>query len=160
MKTNWRKHDKTDFLGAVDVDELGVKEITLTIEKVEWKDVKVRGSKDHKRIATFKEPGFKPMIINVTNGKAIKKVVNSQYLEDWVNLEVVIYIKEGVKFGSDITEALRIRSVKKITSKKKTKKDITDEGFEAALIAIEKGTHTAAQIQENYNLTEDQFNRL
>lgn len=159
MKTNWRKHDKTDFLGAVDVDEMGVKEVTLTIENVLWKDVKIRGKQEMHRIATFKE-NVKPMILNVTNSKAIKKVVNSQYLEDWIGLEVVIYIKEGVRMGADITEALRIRSVKKITNKPKVKKVMSDEGFVSAIEAIELGSVKKEAIISQYQLTEKQLEKL
>ena len=159
MKTNWRKHDKTDFLGSVDIDEMGVKEITLTIENVLWKNVKVRGKQEMHRIATFKEK-VKPMIINVTNGKAIKKVVNSQYLDDWINLEIVIYIKEGVRMGSDITEALRIKSVKKVATKVKAKKSISDEGFTSAIEAIEQGNVTKEQVISQYQLTEKQLEKL
>ena len=159
MQTNWRKHDKTDFLGAVDVDEMGVKEVTLTIENVLWKDVKVRGKKEMHRIATFKEK-VKPMILNVTNSKALKKVVGSQYLEDWVNLEVVIYIKEGVRMGHDITEALRIKSAKKVTSTPKAKKPMSDEGFTSALEAIELGNVTKEQVIAQYELSQTQLEKI
>lgn len=115
-KTHWRKFDKTDFLGAVDLDEMTPSEITVVIDKVEWKEVKVRGVKEMHRIATFKQ-NIKPMIINVENGKILQSFVNSKHLEDWTNIPVTIYIKSGVKFGSEVTDALRFRPSKPVLKK-------------------------------------------
>jgi hypothetical protein len=107
-KTHWRASDKTDFLGACDLEE--GKDLILTIEKVEIKEVKVRGTKGSFRVATFKEKGFKPMILNVTNAKIVKTLAkNAIYIEDWKNIAVSIYIMENVKFGVETVEALRIR---------------------------------------------------
>ncbi|MDF3076165.1 MAG: uncharacterized protein K0S09_54 [Sphingobacteriaceae bacterium] len=108
-KTHWRKYDKTEFLGAVDLDEMTPSEIIATIEKVEWKEAKVRGAKGMFRIATFRE-NIKPMIINVENGKILQSFVGgSKHLEDWVNIPVQIYIKENVRMGSETMDALRFR---------------------------------------------------
>ena len=106
-KTHWRTPDKTDFLGACDLEE--GKDLHLTIAKVEVKEVKVRGVKGVFRIATFKE-NIKPMILNVGNAKMVKMFAkNDPFVENWVNIPVTIYVQDNVKFGSEITEALRIR---------------------------------------------------
>jgi hypothetical protein len=113
QKTHWRKYDKTDFLGAVDLDEMTPSEVVALITKVEWKEAKVRGAKGMFRIATFRE-NLKPMIINVENGKILQSFTNSKHLEDWVNIPVSIYIKENVKFGNDTMDALRFRPNKPV----------------------------------------------
>lgn len=160
MKTHWRKHEKTDFLGAVDVEEMGVNEISLTIDKVLYKEETVRGKKDWFRIAYFKQKGIKPMILNVTNSKAIKRVVNSKYLEHWENVDIVIYVKEGVRMGSEITEALRIKSVKKSITEEKKKKKIDDLRFSNAIDAIKTGQFTKNEMRDRYLLTPEQEKTL
>lgn len=113
-KTHWRKYDKTQFLGAVDLDEMTPSEISALILKVEWKEAKVRGTKGMFRIATFREK-LKPMIINVENGKILQGFIGgSKHLEDWINIPVSIYIKENVKFGNETMDALRFRTAKSI----------------------------------------------
>ena len=114
MKTHWRKADKTDFLGAADVEELlkeGQTDLILTIKKVEVKTAKVRGKNGEFRIATFKE-NVKPMILNVTNAKIVKGFAGgSTFVDDWNDIKVSVFIKQGIKMGSEITEALRFRTV-------------------------------------------------
>lgn len=139
IKTHWRKFDKTDFLGAVDLDELTPSEIIAVIDKVEWKEVKVRGTKGMFRIATFKQ-NIKPMIINVENGKILQSFTNSKHLEDWVNIPVSIYIKENVKFGTETTDALRFRPNKPIL------KRVDNSGA----IKVLNACKTIAELQTEY----------
>ena len=126
-KTHWRKADKTDYLGACDIEEKV--DLVLTIAKVELKEVNVRGKKSFERVATFKERGFKPMILNVTNAKVVKEFArNSVYLEEWKDIQVAIYVQDNVRLGSEITEGLRFRQFKP-QMKATTKKELlaTDE---------------------------------
>lgn len=126
-KTHWRKADKTDYLGACDIEEKT--DLVLTIAKVELKEVNVRGKKSFERVATFREKGFKPMILNVTNAKVVKEFArNSVYLEEWKDIQVAIYVQDNVRLGSEITEGLRFRQFKP-QMKTTTKKELlaTDE---------------------------------
>lgn len=138
-KTHWRKYDKTDFLGAVDLDEMTPSEITVVIKKVEWLEVKVRGVKGMHRIAQFQQD-IKPMIINVENGKVLQSFTNSKHLEDWVNIPVTIFIKENVKFGTDTMDALRFRPNKPIL------KNIDNTGA----IKVLNACTTLAELQTEY----------
>jgi len=116
MKTHWRTPDKTDFLGACDLDE--GKDIVLTIEKVEVKKVKVRGTEGLFRVATFKEK-VKPMILNVGNAKIVKKFAKeSPHVEDWCNIPVTIFVIDNARLGSETVEALRIRPIQPKLQKK------------------------------------------
>lgn len=107
-KTHWRKADKTDYLGACDLEDKT--DLVLTIARVELKEVSVRGKKSFERVATFAEKGFKPMILNVGNAKIVKDFSKkSVYLEDWKNIKVAIYVQDNVRLGSEVTEGLRFR---------------------------------------------------
>lgn len=115
--THWRKADKTDFLGACDLDE--GKDLTLNIAKVEIKEAKVRGVKGLFRIATFKE-NVKPMILNVGNAKIIKSFAkNDPFIENWANIPITLYVIDNAKLGSETVEALRIRPMQPKLNKKK-----------------------------------------
>ena len=154
MKTHWRACDKTDFLGAADLEELFTESqtsIVLTIEKVEIKKAKVRGQVGEFRIATFKEPGVKPMILNITNSKVVKSFCNnSTHVEDWLNVRVEVYIAQGIKMGAETTEALRFK-----TTPPKLKEDFSPKhpNWKAAKDAIKAKTATVDQIRSKYNLT-------
>lgn len=155
-KTHWRKPDKTDFLGAADLEDLlpdGKNELVLTIQKVEIKDAKVRGAMGTFRIATFAEKGIKPMILNVTNAKVVKRLCgNSMHVEDWKNVKIVVYIQQNVKFGSDITEALRI---KPFTGAPKQLPDLNPDHpkWAGAKKSLADGNTTIAAIREHYTLS-------
>jgi len=159
-KTHWRTPDKTDYLGAVDVDEInGGGEIKAIIKEVKIEEAKVRGQEGIFRVAYFHED-LKPMILNVTNSKCLKKVVNSEYVEDWTNLEVILYIKKNVRMGAETSDALRIKSAKKYEKKAKVPKAITDGRLDKAIEAMSKGSVTADQIKRGYKLTASQLKKL
>lgn len=155
QKTHWRKCDKTDFLGAVDIDEMlkeNEKSIFLTIEKVEIKEAKVRGQKGEFRIATFTDKKIKPMILNVGNGNIVKSFCgNSQYVEDWINVNVEVYIDHRVRLGKETTEGLRLKP-----TAPKLKEDLSPKhpSWNPALEAIKSGSAQMVDIKAKYNLTE------
>jgi hypothetical protein len=107
-KTSWRKVFNSDYLSSADVEE---KDIILTIKSVSIDDVKGADGKNKKcNVARFAETGVKPMILNVTNSKIVKKFAGSRYLEDWKNIPVQLYVDDKVKAFGEVTEGLRIRS--------------------------------------------------
>lgn len=121
-KTHWRTPDKTDFLGAADLEELipdGQKDLTAVIKCVEIKEVTVKGKTETCRVATFTSLNIKPMIINVTNGKILKKFAKgSKYVEDWVNIPVSIYVLDNIKVAKEYVEGLRFRPTQPQVKKK------------------------------------------
>jgi len=160
-KTHWRKHEKSDHLGSVDLDEIGG-QVTATIVKIEYKQETVAGKKGWYRIATFKE-NLKPLVLNVVNSKAIQRLVKSKYIEDWNReIEVVLYVKENIKFGHDLVDGVRIRSAKLVekNAKPKPKKDINAEGYASAIQAVKRKQFTADQIIAQYNLTDEEIKEL
>jgi len=114
-KTHWKKAFKSDYLSSVDLDD---KEIQLTIEKVVLKECITASGKKLCNVAYFKEPNIKPMILNVTNSKIVKRFSGGKtHLEEWLNIPIRVYVDSKVKFGSDTVEGLRIRETQPTTQK-------------------------------------------
>ena len=105
-KTNWKKLANKDYLGAWDIEQGS--DLVLTIARVEQRQVKNPQGKDEEVIVAEWREGYKPMILNVTNCKAIAKAHNSEYIEDWVGKPVSLFTTMVSAFG-DTTEAVRIR---------------------------------------------------
>jgi hypothetical protein len=106
-KTHWKKAFNKDFLGAHDLEEN--QELKVIIKNVQIKPVKdTSGKENNCNVAFFTDTKIKPMVLNATNCKLIKKFSKSNYIEDWKNIPIQIYVKEIKAFG-EVVEALRIR---------------------------------------------------
>lgn len=116
-KTHYRKAFDSPYLSSADI----VEPIVLTISHVVLESDKTKKTQDRFNTAYFKEKQIrpnerlKPMILNATNSKAIKKISGSSFIEDWQNLTVMIGV-EHVKFGREYVEGLRVYPA--ITQKK------------------------------------------
>ena len=106
MKTHWKKTFNKDYLGAHDLED--GQELKLIIKSAEVRTVKDSSGKDGKCNVAIFGNGVKPMILNVTACKQIKKFSGSNYIEDWKNVPIQVFVKKVRAFGED-TEALRIR---------------------------------------------------
>lgn len=144
-KTDYRVMMDKPYLGAWDIPDKG--ELVLTIDKVDTDKVMNESHKeDEKMLVHFKE-AKKPMICNVTNAKAIAKVANSTYIEDWIGVRIILYAAEISAFG-ETRDAIRVRSYAPKLDESNLvcadcEKKITDHGkFKAAAIAeSSKGTY-------------------
>jgi len=148
-KVHWHKVFLSDYLGACDLED--GRDIKLVIKNVSVKQVKGSDGKAQERnVATFTDSKIKPMILNATNCRIVKKFVGSPYINDWVNVPIQVYIKSDIKAFGDITEGLRIRE----TQPKMDKPNLTPS-LPAWSKAIEylKGTGTIEQIRAKWNLT-------
>jgi hypothetical protein len=156
METKDKKHHyrnvfKSDHLGSADLEDLienGTPLIfTITHAKQEI-GVKVAGKKMDANIIYFKEP-IKPMVVNATNGKILKKFTGSSFVEDWNNVLVELYIDENVKaVTGGTTQGVRIMQIQ--PQLKKVKADFTEANFELA----KKAGATKEKIESIYNLTD------
>ena len=106
LKGDFRKFMDKSFLGAWDLDDN--KDTVLTIDHVEKNDVQNEKGREKKMALHFKEKGYKPMICNTTNAKAISKAYGSPKVEDWENKKVALYKATISAFGQT-TECVRIR---------------------------------------------------
>lgn len=103
---DFRKYMDKSFLGSWDVPDGG--DLMLTIDHVARDDVQNEKGREKKMTLHFKEDGFKPMICNTTNAKAISKAYNSTKVEDWENKKISIYKATISAFGQT-QECLRVR---------------------------------------------------
>lgn len=138
MKTHWKKLQNPDFFGAYCLPE--GKDMTVTIERVEEQEVtNTDGKKEVMPVALLK--GQKPLILNVTNSKMIAKLAKSNYIEDWRNISVTVYVAQVKAFG-DTVDAIRIRS------RLPEQKPSID--YDKAIDAIRSGKATIEQVMEKY----------
>ena len=109
-KTHWKKLTNPNYLGAYSIED--GRDLVLTIAYVRQEDViGSDGKREECAVCHFKEREYKPMILNVTNMKAIAKVVGSPYIDDWVGHRIQIGTEQVRAFGT-ITDALRVRPEK------------------------------------------------
>lgn len=115
-KIHWKKVFNSDYLGSCDLED--GKDLKCIIKSVTVQEVKnTDGKKQNRNVATFTDEKIKPMILNVTNCKIIKKFAKSNYIQDWVNIPIQIYIKDDIKAFGDVTEGLRIRETQPAINK-------------------------------------------
>ena len=109
--THYRKAFDSPYLSAADVFD----PITVTVARVVQEMDKTKKTKDTMNTAYFVEreirPGekLKPMILNATNSKAMDKLMQTPFIEGWAGAKIVIYVEQGIKFGRDTVDGLRIR---------------------------------------------------
>lgn len=125
-KTHYRKAFDSPYLSSADI----VEPTNLTIAMVKLEIDRTKKTKDKFNTAHFNEeflrPGekLKPMILNATNSKMLKKITGSPFIEDWENVGVTVYVDPNVRNGKEIVEGLRImpQSITKPTLTPENKK--------------------------------------
>lgn len=109
-KTAWNDKGVLDpkFLGSWDVPESG--KLIVKIKNAETKEVDnfKTNKKESKLIINLF--GYKPMVCNITNAKAISLALKTKYLEDWANKYIEIGTKKIRAFG-ETTLALRVKDI-------------------------------------------------
>jgi hypothetical protein len=109
-KTHFRKAFDSPYLSSADIVEPTV----LTISRVKLEPDRTKKTKDQFNTAHFAErelrPGeaLKPMILNASNSKTMRGLTGSAFLEDWIDIQVTIYVDHNVRFGKETVEGLRI----------------------------------------------------
>lgn len=111
-KTHWKKVvSDPNFIGEGDFQE--GEEKVLTIDHINAAEtVTTAEGKSKKAVIHWKEPGHKPMILNVARSKSIEKVAGSGYFEDWPGVQVQLYIEHGIKAFGEVVSAVRVRPFK------------------------------------------------
>lgn len=149
-KTHWKKVFNSDFLGSCDLEDgtdLKAVIATVTIKEVKGSD----GTKKECNVAEFTDKKIKPMILNATNCKMIKKFTKSSYLQDWRNVPVQIYVDPNVKAFGETTEGLRIRSNQPNLSKPKLLKTMPAWG--KVVEYLSKDGHLS-EIEKKYDISD------
>lgn len=101
---NWRDSIPSKWLKAADLDG---KPQLVTIKKFT-----VEGLQDGtKKPAVWFREEAKALVLNVTNGKSIEKIVGSADPEVWIGKRVVIYPTE-TEMGGERVDCIRVRAPK------------------------------------------------
>lgn len=125
-KTHYRKAFDSPYLSSADI----VEPTTLTISRVTLELDKTKKTKDLFNTAYFTEKfirkgeALKPMILNATNSKTMKKLTETPFIDDWKDVKVTVYVDHNVRFGKETLEGLRI-SPNKPQAKSKLTPDLT-----------------------------------
>lgn len=109
-RTHYRKAFNSPYLSSADI----VDPVILTISHVKLEADHTKQTKDEFNTAYFVEkfirPGepLKPMVLNATNSKFLADVTGAKFIEDWRNISVEVRVEQGIKFGRDTVEGLRL----------------------------------------------------
>lgn len=155
-KTHWKKVFNSDYLGSCDLED--GKDLKAIIKTVSIREVKgTEGKKQNCNVADFTDPKIKPMILNATNCKTVKKFAGTPFIEDWKNIPVQIYVKDDIKAFGELTEGLRIRPVQP----KIGRMELTPESQAwNNAVAFLKGKGTIADIRKKYDLSQENEHKL
>jgi len=148
-KIHWKRVFNSDYLGSCDLEDN--KDLKAVIKSVSVRKVKGSDGKEQERnVATFTDPAIKPMILNATNCKIVKKFARTPYINDWVNIPIQIYIKDDIRAFGDVTEGLRIREVQPKMDKPKLTPD--SQAWPKAIEYLSKGGKIE-QVRDKYDLS-------
>ncbi len=108
-KTHYRKAFNSPYLSSADI----VGPTVLTVAKVSLEIDKTKKTKDFFNTAHFVEKELrqgeplKPMILNAHNSRVMRDICGSHFIDDWTG-PITVYVEQGIKFGRDTVEGLRI----------------------------------------------------
>ena len=106
-KTHFKRLFNPDYIGAYALEP--GQDLVLTIKQIKVESItNCDGRKEDAPVMRFEEKNVKPMILNATNSKTIKKIYKSPYLEDWIGKKIQVYAANIRAFGEEM-EALRVR---------------------------------------------------
>ena len=117
--SHWKRLFNAEYLGVWTFEDLGVKELNVTIKQI-IKDAEIvgeNGRKDHKPVAVFEEAGVLPLILNRTNCKKIEKETGTGSIENWVGVKLNLKVKKDKCFGT-VEDTVRVDHVVKQDDKK------------------------------------------
>lgn len=162
-KTHYRRVAKSDHLGVADLEDFIEQgsDLVFTIKEVKCEmGVSVAGKKGNHNIAYFVEK-IKPLVLNPTNGKIMKLLTKTPWIEEWAGVTIKLYIDENVSFGKERTGGVRIAmQLPQPKTDDKKLEYIEDARFEAALKSIADGDFTKERLLAKFILTESQLTKI
>lgn len=150
--THYKRLANPDYLGAYSLysNEGVATDLVVSIKSIARKEViGTDGKKDMCMVADIH--GNKPLILNATNQKMLKKLVNSPFIEHWINKPFTLYVAT-IKVAGEPTECLRIRPELPKTGKQELKPG--HEKWDGAMQAMKDGNTTIMAIEKTYFLSE------
>ena len=137
-KTHYKKLRNPNFIGGWDLLDA---DKTVTITKV-TKEMVHDGKGGQSECCTVHFTECKPMVANATNLKRISKLLNSQFIEDWIGKQITLTTEKVRAFG-EVHDAVRVS----------TKPEMTADTLAKAKAAIAAGSVTLDAIKKKYTLT-------
>lgn len=156
-KTHWLSSPNKNYLGHWDLPE--DRDLVLTIKTASFEEVKnpTNGQKQVKKVIRWVESGYKPMIINQTNSKAIYKSTGIKYLEDSEGKKITLYISQVMnRKEGELVDCIRVRPYPYKEPKEVVKPVMSKERFDRALKAISNGKYKKEQLLNEFSLTDAQ----
>ena len=150
MRTHWKKLTNPDYLGSYDFEQGEERIVTIKSVKREM-IVGTGGKKEECTVCYFEEP-YKPMILNSTNAKAITKLAETPYIEEWSGKSFKIVVAKVSAFGETV-DALRIKSER--VTKVKPVLVIGTANFEACKKAYKADASMLEAIKAKYDVSEE-----
>lgn len=107
--THWKALAKPDcpYFGEQDLPEPGAV-LTVTIRAHKLEEVMSDRGKQKKGVLYFAE-NIKPLILNVTNGKAIAKLYGKD-ADKWGGKRISLYLDPTVRFGKEQVGGIRVKA--------------------------------------------------
>lgn len=102
---DYRQYMDKDFIGEWDLPETD--DLIVEIDHAEVNQVKSERGSEEKLCIHFKG-GYKPLIINATNGGAIKDALGTGKVERWEGKRISLYRERVSAFGKTVM-AVRVR---------------------------------------------------
>jgi len=106
-RVHWKHLFNYEYLGAHSLDEGEEKEVTITGTETRLVKSRQNPSGEDCPVILFEEMDL-PMVLNKTNCKMIESIYGP-IVKDWIGKPVTLYVKEGVRFGRETVDALRIK---------------------------------------------------
>jgi hypothetical protein len=97
------------FLSQVDVEP----PLLLTIAGCKRDNVAPANARSEEKVVLAFKEHEKPLVLNVTNYKIIKKITGKDEIEDWVGTQVVVYFNPDIEYQGEIIGGIRVRAPKK-----------------------------------------------
>jgi hypothetical protein len=72
-------------------EDLGATRHLATIQAVSFQDVGTGANQERKLVATFREPGLKPLVLNMINCSSIAEAAGTDEYADWPGTRVLLF---------------------------------------------------------------------
>lgn len=166
--THYRNVFKSDHLGVADLEEMieDKKRLVFTIKKVTQyqkidsdknSGVTVAGRRISANIAEFKED-IKPLVVNAKNSKILAGFYGDKFVKNWGEMVVELYIDPTAKLKGETVGGVRIKPT--AATPVKPKLTPSHKNWDKAKIAVSTGEADWDSINENWSITEDDFQLL
>jgi len=118
-KTHIDKLRNPNYLGGWDLMDDNGKTINrvVTIKEIKTEAVFNQTKQENQDVITLFFVECKPMILNATNRKTLKKVTETEYIEDMVGKKIELTTKKIKAFG-EFHDAIRIVASKPVANEK------------------------------------------